>query len=238
MALNLEGIGGVFMRQSGKLRPLRISSAKVAQETEDAVAQAYPSSSPGALQTSDTLTTSSKWTITLESESIDTLDLDLVFNQGQADIASIAVPQYVVGTIPSASPYDVTVTGITTSDVPDVTVLSSTAPGNVVLTASDYTVAANKITMAASTYAGKAVGVYWLKTGSLTKARGGPNVVSAPGNLEFFFRYKFTRTASRSLWFPEIAKSGGVSFEPGGDNISLEFTASVPSGWQLPFLEW
>jgi len=251
VAINFQGFGAFCIRRPGALGVggldvIRVAEITIAQEVTTETAQAYPSDTTGVLQNTDTVSSTSTWTITTQQQSIDTGDLDLIFDQKMSTAASITYPTYKVGTIPaSPGPYTITETGLTADQVVEATILASTSPGNVKLvqiansgtpTTGQFEVTSNTLTFH-SDQAGLSVGYFYKATASLAY-RGGPAAISALGEVELFFRYRFGRSATRYLWFPRIQKSGGFSFGSGVDQIETSYTALLPSGWNLPYLEW
>lgn len=248
MPLNLEGIGAVCLRSADALRVIRLAEISISTEEESQSSNAYPSGDVGKLGAVDTFSSTSTDTITLGIESFDDSDLDLVFGVKSAAIASITIPVYKIVTVPVNSPYTVTEADLTVNQEVEATLLGSAAPGNKFMSqqttapdaALEYQVTANTITFN-STEAGRSVAIYYRKSGAaLTDARGGTLSATdtALGQIELFFRYKFTRSVKRQRWYPQIQKAGGATFEPGGDNISLDFTAQIPAGFNFTYLDW
>lgn len=251
MAINFQGFGAFCIRRPGALGlggldVVRVAEVNIAQEVTTETAQAYPSDTTGILQDTDTVSTVSTWTVTTQHQSLDTGDIDLIFNQKMGTAASVTYPVYKTGTIPaSPGPYTITETGLTADQVVEATILASTSPGNVKLTqianagsptTGQFEVTSNTLTFHAD-QAGLAVGYFYKTTASLSY-RGGANAIAELGELELFFRYKFGRSATRYLWFPRIQKEGGVTFGSGVDQIEMAYRALLPSGWNLPYMEW
>lgn len=250
MAVNFQGFGAFVLRQPGagtlgntRLSVMRISEIAIAQEVTTEAAQAYPADTTGVLQDVDTISSNSTWTITTQRMSMDTTDLDLVFDQRLGTAASITYPVYKVVTVPGASTYTVTETGLTVDQIIEATVLSSVSPGNVQLTQSATTPSSGQFQVTANTLtfhsaqASASVGIFYKTTASLAY-RGGPAEIASLGELELFFRYKFGRSATRYMWFPRVQKEGGVNFGSAVDQIEIAYRALLPSGWNLPYLEW
>ena len=252
MAVNWTGFGAFAIRVPGalglgKLEVIRVNVVTITQETTTETTQAYPESDVGILQTADTISTESTWTISINTQSLDRMDLDLVFDQTMGAAASVQYPVYKVVTVPSSTAYDVTESGLAVDQVVEATELVS-ASGNVVLTqvaaagsptAGQYEVGLNTISFNAAE-AGASVAIFYKKTASLAY-RGGSNAVATLGELELFFRSKTTRqsTALRNyMWFPRIKRTSGFELGTGTDAITLEYEALLPSGWNLPYMEW
>ena len=254
MAVNWTGFGAFCLRRPGALGlgvldVVRISEVNIAQEETTETTQAYPESDVGILQDSDTISSTSTWTITLNSQSLDYGDLDLVFNQTKGTAASVSYPVYKTGTIPSTSTYTITEAGLTADQVMEATILDSTN-GNSRLTqianagvgsiaTGQHAVGSAVITFH-SGQAGQTVAYFYKKSASLAY-RGGTNAIATLGEVELFFRMKSTRqaTAKRTyLWFPRIKKDGGVELGSATDTITLTYRALLPSGWNLPYMEW
>lgn len=243
MANNIIGFGAIGTRQAGSFRPLRADAFVITNERETESVQAFPYGAPAPLNEVDLKNVSSTWAVQMGIPSIDIGDLELIFDQKFASQTSIVVPTLGgVFTIPATTPHEVTIAGLTTNDVVDVTLLSDAAPGNVQMTtgsgAGAYELAAGKITFNAAE-AGKSVAVYRRTTQSNLKVIGGPSVVSELGSLEIFGVARTTRGTFR-IWMPNCQKDGGVSFDGSADTFELNFKALVPTalGWNLPYMLW
>lgn len=246
MANNIIGFGAIGVRQEGSFRPLRASNFVIENERESESVEAFPYGEPGPLGEVDLKDLSSKWAVKISLPSIDTRDLELIFDQLFATQASIIVPTVGgVYTVPATGAAEVTIAGLTTTDIVDVALLSDSAPGNVGMTKAagvpatgEYQIAAGKLTFNAA-QAGKTVAVYRRTSQSNLKVIGGPSAVAQLGKLEIFGIAKTTRGTAR-IWLPSCQKDGGASFDGSADAFELSYKALIPTelGWNQPYMLW
>ena len=252
MAINFSGFGSICQRVPGalgigSLDVLRASSIDIEETLTTDSALSFPTSGVGILQEVDLMDQRSVWEITLQRQSVDTPNLDALFNQRVSAAAMVAIPVYKTGSIPSGTPYTITETGLTVDQVVEAEVFSAVAPGNVQLTqianagigtvaTGQFGVGANTLTFA-SAQAGLNVGYFYKKSMSLAY-RGGTQPLSPLGEFDLFFQYQTTRTTVRNLWFPRIRRNSGVSLSSSKGEVDSKYKALVPAGWNLPYMEW
>lgn len=225
----------------------RVLSASFEEEITSENSQAYPSFSVGALENVDTITTERTVTLTVEIESIDTMDWSLILNRYQ-NTANVTVPEFVSVTVPAVAPYTVAVTGLTTDQVVYATVVESAAPGNVELTQianadvlsitpGEFAIDTDVITFDAA-QAGTTVGIYY-DVAKTSFAHYGGATQNEIGNLRFLMAVESQRQSNPLLFaFNNVKRSGGLAVSTGTDAFSLEYQALLPTGDAEVFKAW
>lgn len=217
----------------------RVFGATFAEESTDETAQAYPSFDTGPLQDVDVISTERTVTLTIQIESIDTMDWSLILNRN-SNTANITVPAFKSVTVPSVAPYEATVTGLTSDQVVYATVARSAAPGNLSLSqipaadildvaAGEFVVTANTLTFNAA-QAGQVIGIFYDELLTAQQHFGGATA-NPLGNLRFIMAIRSTRQSTPLIFsFKEIRREGGISISAGTDPYELTYRALLPAG--------
>jgi hypothetical protein len=217
----------------------RVFGATFAEESTDETAQAYPSFDTGPLQDVDVISTERTVTLTIQIESIDTMDWSLILNRG-LNTANITVPMFRSVTVPATGPYEVAVTGLTADQTVYATVAQSAAPGNLALTQIDvadvatiapreFAVGADEITFDEA-QAGATVGIFYDELLTAQEHFGGATA-NPLGNLRFIMAIRSTRQSTPLIFsFKEIRREGGISISAGTDPYELTYRALLPAG--------
>lgn len=244
MANNINGFGKLGFREAGGIwRPLRADNFTIGSEKESEQVLSYPANECGPLVAVDTKAGATTWTVGVSINSIDSSDMELLFDEKFATTASISLPTVDVYTVPAAGPYTVTATGIDGATNVSVTLLNDSA-ASVPLTAgtvsaTGYTIAGDVLTFDASN-AGKSVSVYRRVTQTNVLAMGGSNTAAPLGELELFGVACTTRNPSSpfKIWLPRLKVNAGVNFDAGADTFELTYDALVPAGFNQPYVIW
>lgn len=229
-----------FIDTAGKILYVsRIFGATVSEESTDETSQAYPSFDTGPLQDVDVISTERNVSLTIQIESIDTMDWVLILNRN-LNTANIVVPEFKSVTVPATAPYTVTETGLTVDQTVFATVATSVAPGNLSLTqidfadvsaigAGEFAVSGNTLTFAAA-QAGQTVGIAYDVT-KTAQAHFGGATFNQLGNLVFTMAIRSTRQSAPLIFtFREIRREGGISISAGTDPYELTYRALLPAG--------
>lgn len=243
---NIYAAGKLILFNNDRLHVGRLSGVTIASETETAEADAFPYS-PGPLQSVDAAKTKETYTATFRKQSFDKLDLGLSFDRIAATIASLPLPETQAFTVPSSSPYEVTVSGLSVDEATmTASLLDDTGnsyleqiPNADVLTvaAGEFVAASGKLVFHSSA-AGKS-GVYnYLKTATNISGMGGPLAIQQYGTLAFYGLARTTR-GDVQIYLPRLIRLSGTNFELGTDyEEEQEWRVAVPAGWNSPFLLW
>lgn len=248
MPTNISGLGMVGTRIEGYFVPLLASAFSASEEVTSNEAKGYSQTDCSILQTTDTVLSESTMTVTLGAQSIDDMEMAvLLFNRPWKESAAITVPNITGATIPSATPYEVTIAGITTDSQVDVTIVRDVAPGKEPMkrvTAApaaidEFQVSAGKLTFH-STAAGLRILIYTRQELTDLKTIGGTHPFERFENIEVFGKICTTRTASRKIWFPRCTSNTGLGFDPTGDAFTRELRALIPAelSFNHPFIVW
>lgn len=222
----------------------RLSKFSFSRKNEKVEAVGFPLD-VNTIQTLDSAPMKSTWTLKVSQESIDKLDIQFMLDQFEFEAASIRLPMdQTKVTVPSGSPYDVTVTGLAADQEVACTVISDTSPkylaqliGAGTLAAGQHKVAADKITFHPSE-AGKTILVMAMQTKTAIKVIGGNADPRSYGVVSFKGIIKGTR-GKNHLYFPRCSYTG--DFEIGfGDKteVGMEFDILTPADWSFPYAIW
>lgn len=235
---NIRGAGGFFTRETdGTLRMLRTATFGISSETEQTDVSAFPYDDCGPLKTVDSFISKTTWTAKMDPTSIDKSDLELILDKKFAQAATIVLPKPIgVFTLPLTGAQEITIVGLVATDVVSVTILDD-ALGNTSLLPTEYTLAAGKITITGTTYAGKAVAVYRRATETAIKVIGGNTSGAELGEIEIMGLICTTR-GNFKFWAPRAKRSNGVDFSIDADGFALEYKLLVPTalGWSNEFV--
>lgn len=199
----------------------------------------------GPVQKLDSGIQRSDWSLKLTQESFDLLDEQLILDQKASAIASIQLPgSQTKLTVPSASPYTVTINGLTVDQEFYATVASDTNPvyltqitGATAIAPGSFKVTANTVTFDAA-QAGQTIAAYYLETKTSTVITGGTAAPASFGYCAFKGIIKGTR-ATRHVWFPRVAYTGDFEQSFGDKSeVSLEYDILTPAGWGQPYAFW
>lgn len=223
------------------LNPVKFSYGRKGSRIE---ARGY-SYDVGPAQKLDSGTTSEDWTLSLTQEKIDRLTMQLVLDQKEQTVASIALPGSTTKSqVPATGPYTVTVTGLLADQDVRISTLNDTNPmylgqvkGATSVTTGTFKVTADTITFHAD-QAGELIALYYLETKTNIKIVG---ATAAPASYGYcaFKGIVAGNDISEHLWFPRVKYTR--DFEQGfGDKseITLEYDVLTPSGWSVPFATW
>jgi hypothetical protein len=242
MANNIKGFGKLGFRDSDNYwRPIRSDSFVIGSEKETEKVLSYPADGCGPLVAVDSKSGATEWTAGVGVNSIDSTDMELIFDQKWGTVTSISLPDVNVYTVPSATPYEVAIAGLTTADTVAATVLNDT--GNTLLTVTTGAASATNAQKAAgklvfdATLAGKSVSVYRLASQSNLKVLGGSAPAAPLGELELFGVCCTTRGTFK-IWLPRLARNNGVNFDSGADTFELTYDLLTPSGFNQPYAMW
>lgn len=222
-----------------KLWVSRVFGATMAEEVTDETSQAYPSFATGPLQDVDVVSTERTVTLTIQIESIDTMDWGLILNRN-TNTGNITVPEFKSVTVPATAPYTATVSGLLEDQLVYATMARSAAPGNLSLTQIDaadiLTVAAGEFVVTADTLtfnaaqAGEVIGIFY-DVAKTAFAHFGGATSNPLGNLRFLMAIKSTRQSTPLfLNFKEIRREGGISLSASTDPYELTYRALLPAG--------
>lgn len=248
MPSNIRGIGVIGFRDAGYFVPMLASAFSATEELQSEDATGYPLDDCGILQTTDTVVRQSTVTVTVGAQSIDDMEMaSLLFGQKWQDAATITVPKITSATVPSATPYEITVDGLTVNSPIDVTIIRDIAPGKEPMkkvtaapaAADEFQVTAGKVTFAAAA-AGLKIMVYTRSELTDKKVIGGATPYERFENVELFGKICTTRSAPKNIWFPRCTSNTGLTFDPTSDAFTREFRALIPTdlGFARPFILW
>lgn len=236
----------MVVSKDGKLvHATRPSKFKYELKSDSVKASGFPVTSVGPIQDLDEAAQKEEWTFSFTQESLDGQDLQLVLDQREATIPTIALPnETAVYTVPATGPYTLAIAGLTADQEVMIQVQSSADPlyleqvvGAAAVAAGKFKVSAGSITLDVA-QAGKTVVVYFLETKTGQKVIGGTAPRLSYGNLGFRGVVLSTRTR-KNVWFPKLSYKKNISQEFGGKSeVTLEYSALVPDGWPQPYAFW
>lgn len=222
----------------------RLSKFSIGRKNTLVTASGFPFD-VGPVQELDSASQKSEWTLKITQESIDELDLQFVLDQREATASSIVLPGSTTKVVvPSSSPYEVTVTGLTVDQEVKATVVSDTDPKYLEQVASagspatgQFEVTANKIAFHAD-QAGKTVAIYYLETLTSQLVIGGNTAIASYGVCSFKGIIKGTRT-TKHFYLPRISYLGDFELQVGDKSeIGMEFKMLTPADWNAPYASW
>lgn len=242
MATNIRGFGRLGFREtvSGLWRPIRSDTFAIASEQETELVESFPADDCGPLVAVDSKAGTESWKATVGLNSLDTTDLEILFNQKFAVSPSIDLPNVSVHVIPAGGV--VTVAGLTAGSVCAATILNDSA-ASVQLTkgaasATQFTAGAGQATFDAS-FAGKSVSIFRMAAQTSVSMIGGANADAPLGELELFGVGCSTRsTTPFKIWIPRMKRNDGVSFESGSDSFETNYNMLVKAGFNKPYAIW
>lgn len=231
-----------FEDDSNTVVHVQPSVLSLSGESEQVDAQGVPWT-PGVLQVLASAQLSSTITASLSLQKVDVADLSLILNTKFETLTSFSYPEVTQVTVPSSSPYDVTITGLTADQTVVAAVSTAGAPKFLTQIASAGTPAAGQYEVTSNTVsfhsgeAGALVTIKYMKTVSSATSLGGTGTSSAYDRMSFF-GYILGTSFNAKIWIPQFTPSG--SFDLGligsaGDDITIEGTISTPSGWNRPY---
>lgn len=250
MALTVQGFGAFYLRDktSGELTPLRPNAFTITQDITTETILAYPDSGTNTLQTLESITTESTYTLAVETGSFQDMTFPLIFNQRAAVTSNVVTMVQAVVAVPAVSTFTVTVTGLTEDQDVQATLLRTASPGDAYLSqidaadvgtivAGQFAVTANTLTFHSSA-ASASVSIAYEKTEASLSIIGGPAAVDPfIDGLEFFGKARVKASASTwNFWTRNLSKTEGVSFGSDVDNLPLTFSMGTYTGWNTPFL--
>lgn len=219
------------------------------RDTEDILY--FPDATENTLQTLETITNSTTWTLTGSSGSIQEDTFELIFNQQWYTAADTAMllPKHITGTVPAA-PHTVTVSGLTEDQEVYLTFTSTATGGGGdvqgervaaatgAAATGEFDVTANTLTFD-SVDEGKTYVAAYLESTTPTKVIGGTSAANPVGTLSFFGVLKPSASAAaKNIYIPALSFSEGVEFSSDADNLELTMTMATPSGWGMPLAIW
>lgn len=231
-------------------RPIAVSFSS---EVEILEASGFPASdSTNRIAVLDSEVVKETWTLNLSQESLDTLDIQRNLDARVAvGAAAKTVPGVKIITVPSVSPYTVTLTEMSSSaanaDV-SATILSDLTPATLQRILSAGTVAAGQFKVNASkelefhsSAAGLQVMVFFQQTTGTSKIIGGSEVRGAYTDLEFIGRLSGPRVPTGlNIWCPRISRISGASLGVSAsiEAVELQYRINTPTGFNFPMLLW
>lgn len=229
---NIRGAGGFFTREAnGTLRLLRTATFELSSEVEQTDVSAFPVADCGPLQIVDSFINKTTWLVKVAPTSIEKGEMELVLDRKFASSPSIVLPKPLgVYQLPLTGAQEITIAGLVATDVVSVTILDDIA-GNTPLLPAAYTVAAGKITITGTTYAGKSAAVYRRATESAISIIGGNTLNETLGDIEIMGKICFTRGPALNFWAPKAKRNNGVSFAIDSDSFELEYKLLTSSGY-------
>jgi hypothetical protein len=243
MATNIRGFGRLGFREatSGIWRPIRSDTFAIASEQETELVESFPADDCGPLVAVDSKQGAATWTATVGLNSLDTTDLEILFNQKFAVNTSIDLPNVSVHVIPANGV--VTVAGITAASVCAATILNDSS-ASVQLTkggaasVTQFAAGAGTATFDTS-FVGKSVSIFRMVSQTNVSMIGGTNVDAPLGELELFGVGCSTRsTTPFKIWIPRMKRNDGVSFESGSDSFETNYDMLAKAGFTKPYAIW
>lgn len=234
----IEAVGNLCFVSNLELIVGRYSSVTISQTVETKTVKGFPTE-PGPLVTVDSAKASEDWTLAVSTGSFDDMDLSLVFDQQVQTSASGTIPEFATVTVPAATPFTVTVTGLDATSV-KATLLKS--DGNIALTKgavseTGFTATGTTLTFDES-HAGLTVAIYYLKAYTSRRMLGGPTPNASYGDLSFFGVIDGPRFLERKkIWLPLVSRTSGVDLAFAEETAAdLEYGCKTPPGWPKPYL--
>jgi hypothetical protein len=217
---------------NSKLHIFKPVSATLETKTEEIEATGYPFEE-SVIQTLDSAIVKETTTLTLSQESVDDLDLQMILDRQKGEV-----------TVPTTTPFEVTIAGLTANQDVVASVLSDTtpeylkrvtaAPAN----ADEFQVVANKLIFHSGA-AGLTVVGWKTKTETAIPMIGATNPDSSYGELSFSGIIKGTRSRQR-IYIPRMKRTGdkklGVSAKV--EAAEMVYKCLTPSGWTDSYAMW
>jgi len=236
----ITGAGNLIIYDNDQMIVTRPSAFSINLDAPSVDVLGFPFE-PGILQIVDSYKQSETYTLTTTVGSFDQHDMSILFDKKVQSGGSFSFPQPGSGTATTGTAPTITVSGLTTSDTVQATILDSTN-GNTFLAAttstspsvSQFNVSANTLTFHSSN-ASKVIAYNRLKAFTNVVGFGGPFTNTASwGSVSFYGKLKGTRT-NPSIYIQSMARSGGFELAI-GDNTTAEseFKLTTPSGWNTP----
>lgn len=229
----------------GTLTYLNPSKFKYAKKTTKIEAYGFPVTSVGSVQKVDSEVGRADWLLTLTQESFNPEMFQLLLNQKESTISSIQLPgPNMVLTVP-ATPFAVTITGLTADQVCYAQVVSDTnalqltqVTGATAIAAGTFKVSTDTVTFHSS-QAGATVVFYYLETKTSIKVIGGTAAPATFGYCAFKGIIKGTRGVNKHIWFPRVKYTEDFEQEVGDKSeIALEYDILTPAAQALPYAIW
>lgn len=246
--------GALFLRTgeglSSQLTYVRPSAFNISSETTQLEALGFPvGDAASTIQVLDSAVGIEKFTLKFSQQSLNNMDLQLALDAREQAATSFVVPRTKIVTVPSASPYTVTLTEMTSTaadqdvsgvvldentPVPLVRVLAAGTP-----TAGQFAAGASKVITFNSAQAGKQVALYFFETVSTGQVIGGSYLRDQFGTMEFIGIIKSTRFTKR-IWCPSVTRVSGINLGVTGsvETTELEYKINTPTGFNFPMLLW
>jgi hypothetical protein len=250
MALTIQGFGAFYLRDvaNGELTPLRPNAFTISQDITTETILAYPDSGTNTLQTLETVTTETTYTLNVETGSFQDMTFPLLFNQKASTESNVVTLKQAVVNVPAVSTFTVTVTGLTEDQVVQATLLRTSSPGDLYLTqidaadvgtiaAGEFAVTANTLTFHSSAASASVSIAYEVTEASLSIIGGPAAVTPFIDGLEFFGKARVKASADTwNFWTRNLSKTEGIEFSSDSDSLPLSFSMGTYSGWNTPFL--
>jgi hypothetical protein len=240
-------LGGRFVAETpdNKLHVFAPSTFTLSSAPTVIEAKGFPKGSIGKKGILASAVSELIWTMSMDQEFTDGIDIQMLVDQKAAVNASIALPKTQLITVPSGSPYTVTVTGLLADQDVVATVLG-TSPLYLTRVLAAATPAAGEFEVNAdavafnAAQAGASVLIRYLKTYSTISIIGGTNADSSYGTLSFSGEVLGSADAStqgKTIYIPQVDRVSGATLGVTGAVVSstLEYRCSTPSGWAVPF---
>jgi hypothetical protein len=254
MAVTMRGFGDISQRLAGnKLRPIRSAGLTLSSETESEQINGYPIGAIGPQSLITTVVQSKTFTMTVESGDLQDNAFSIVFNQNLVTAASTPIVAQQVLSVPTATPWEVAVAGLTENQNVAATVLTTSngAPLDVYLTrvaasaeltTGQFKVEAGKLVFhstIADVVGAQGIFINYQTTATSLPVIGGPTALSPIGSFEVFAKMQTTSGSKIwNFWAPNAQVGEDIEFGSEIDNLSLEFTLGTVAGWALPFMLW
>lgn len=233
--------GNIVLFNSNIVKSVRPASITISKEVEELEAIGFPFD-PGPAQVVDSANGRETYTGSLTLQSIDKLDLGLILNT-QLATTTISLPEPTKITVPSTSPYTVTVTGLTLDQSVQAQVLSEKSP--MYLTQATYdagTPATGTFEVAADTLhfhadqAGDTVAINYLKTYADVEIYGGNTASLEYTDMAFYGMMLGTRTDLR-IYIKKMTMIGNfeLAFAGEASEIEMGFKLVKPEDWNRPY---
>lgn len=249
MALTVKGFGSFLLQDpvNNEVYALRPNAFTITEEIETEEILAYPNSGVGTLTPITTITTSTTYTLNIESGWFSDQTYSLLFNQRESTETNVPVLRQTVELIPAApGPYTVTITGLTLDQTTVRATLIDNTLGDTYMTrvadtpgpaaTGEFSVAVDTVEFN-SADAGKTVMITYEETEASIPIIGGPATIAPIGTIQFFGKAQTSSsTVIKNIWCKEIIKTEGFEFGTDVDNLTFSFGLNTPSDWNLPFM--
>jgi len=250
----LNAVGSIMLRTkeglNSTLAYARPTLVQFSSEVDILEASGFPAGdSANRIAILDSEVVKETWTLQLDQESIDEMDLERILDARQQTITSIVVPDTKVITIPAGAPSEYTLTELSSTAADQdisVVILSDTAPyslkrvlASATPAAGEFTSEAAKVLQFNAAEVGKQAIVYYPVTMSNLKAIGGTALRAPWGNMEFFGIISGTRV-NKKIWCPSISRISGANLGVSAElnPASLQYRINTPTGYNFPMLIW